>query len=279
MCRLFAFRSMIRSKVHTSLVGAENALMAQSQEHPDGWGIAYYLERAPHVVKAATTALTDSFFRRVSGIVSSETVIAHIRKGTLGDCSVVNTHPFQFGPWTFVHNGNIRNFHLFQDTLKNRVDESLRPYIMGMTDSEMIFYLILSKLRRQHSLGEMISFTSLRQATEKALEEVIGIVGPYCAVDSSPEMTYLSFVITNGKTMLIHQGGKDLYYSTYKTKCSERQICPFFSDECEAPSSKGIIKHLVISSEKIKNENYWIKMKPGEIVGVDPKMIFQTAKL
>ena len=44
MCRLFGFRSVIPSQVHQSLVGAENALMLQSDRHPDGWGVAWRMQ-------------------------------------------------------------------------------------------------------------------------------------------------------------------------------------------------------------------------------------------
>ena len=50
MCRLFGFRSIIKSQVHSSLVGADDSLMTLSSDHPDGWGVAYYVEGAPHVL-------------------------------------------------------------------------------------------------------------------------------------------------------------------------------------------------------------------------------------
>ena len=80
MCRLFGFRSVIPSQVHRSLLSAENALVWQSERHPDGWGVAYFVGGIPHLIKSAETAIQDSLFRRVSGIVSSHTVVAHLRK-------------------------------------------------------------------------------------------------------------------------------------------------------------------------------------------------------
>ena len=70
MCRLFGFRSVIPSQVHRSLLDADNALGIQSNEHPDGWGVAYYVEGAPHVARSPVTALGDQLFHRVSGVVS-----------------------------------------------------------------------------------------------------------------------------------------------------------------------------------------------------------------
>ena len=110
MCRLFGFRSVIRSQVHRSLVNADNALASQSEAHPDGWGVAYYVDGVPHVTRNAATAIQDQLFHRLSGVVSSETVVAHIRRATTGPNSMLNAHPFQHGRWVFAHNGQVNAF-------------------------------------------------------------------------------------------------------------------------------------------------------------------------
>ena len=120
----FWFRSVIQSQVHQSLVHAENALRIQSERHPDGWGVAYYHAGTLHVIKSDDQQLMTTFFRHISGVVSSETVVAHIRKTTVGQNSIINTHPFQFGPWVFVHNGNIKTsqalkINLFPRSIQN----------------------------------------------------------------------------------------------------------------------------------------------------------------
>ncbi|MEO0323985.1 MAG: class II glutamine amidotransferase, partial [Myxococcota bacterium] len=111
VCRLFGFRSVIQSQVHRSLVAADNALGRQSAGHPDGWGVAYYVDGAPHLTRSPGHALSDALFHRVSGVVSSETVLAHVRKATQGPKTVLNCHPFQYGRWVFAHNGDLPRFH------------------------------------------------------------------------------------------------------------------------------------------------------------------------
>jgi len=110
MCRLFGFKSVINSQVHSSLVHADNALISQSLKHPDGWGVAYYLENVPHIIKSTDRALDDHIFHQISGVVSSQVVLAHLRKATHGDKTILNSHPFQNGNWVFAHNGNLRDF-------------------------------------------------------------------------------------------------------------------------------------------------------------------------
>src|ERR1700742_3914635 len=146
MCRLFGFRSVIPSKVHRSLLAAENALGVQSNQHPDGWGVAFYVDGSPHVTRSPSTALGDSLFHRLSGVVSSQTVLAHVRKATQGPLTVLNCHPFQYGRWVFAHNGDIPDFEAWREALVTEVAPELRRFILGETDSEVIFFLFLTLL-------------------------------------------------------------------------------------------------------------------------------------
>lgn len=279
MCRIFGFRSVMQSGVHRSLVSAENALMLQSERHPDGWGVAYYIARAPHVIKSASAAVSDNLFRHVSGIVTSETVLAHIRKATQGELSTINTHPFQHGSWVFAHNGNIAGFDRLRDRLVARVPPILRRFILGHTDSEVLFYLILGKMAQRHDLHRPgFPLAEVAAAVRDALAEITAIIGDFNPDnDGPPHDTYLTFVLTNGQVMLGHQGGKQLYYSAHKQRCPERDTCAFFSPECERPPppQRGFVSHLIFSSEPLQGDNVWIPLAPGDMLGADGRMQMQ----
>lgn len=271
MCRLFGFRSVIPSQVHQSLVSAENALVVQSEEHPDGWGVAYYVANAPHVIKSATGAVSDHLFKRVSGIVSSETVIAHVRKATNGTLSLINSHPFQYGNWIFAHNGDIPNFGDHRAELVSLIPPVLRRFILGDTDSEVIFYMLLGHLARRYDLHRKgYPLDDVNGALKEVVAELSKVTGldPY----DPDNKFYLTFLVTNGHTMAAHQGGKELLVSTYKHSCPERDSCPSYSPYCEAPSKTGFISHFIVSSERLQGQNVWEELTPGQIVGVDARM-------
>jgi len=274
MCRLFGFRSVIQSQVHQSLVHAENALEIQSNKHPDGWGVSYYLSGSPHVIKSEKTAIDDNIFKRVSGIVSSETVVAHLRNATLGQINILNTHPFQFGKWIFAHNGNLKNFDEHKDTIYRKICPNLRRFILGTTDSEMIFFLILTNLKNKIDLtSEDVSVEILAETIKETILDITSIVGDLSLIDDAGDKeTYITFIMTNGKTMVAHHGGKNLFYSTYKNKCKDRTTCSSFSVECEAATETGNVNHLIFSSEPLSGDNIWIPMQQRQIIGVDSKM-------
>lgn len=278
MCRIFGFRSVMQSQVHRSLVSADNALMQQSERNPDGWGVAYYLGGAPHVVKSVSTAVSDEMFRRVSGVVTSETVLAHVRKATQGNLNILDTHPFQYGSWVMVHNGNIAGFSEVREQLIEAIPPVLRRFILGHTDSEVLFYTLLAKMAERCDLERRgYPLEDLADAAREALDSITELVGDICTDDKADPKanTFLTFVITNGQTMLAHQGGKVLHCSTHKSHCPERETCPYWAEECERKVDGGFVSHLVFSSEPLLGDNVWEEMRPRELIGVDWRMQMQ----
>lgn len=278
MCRIFGFRSVMQSQVHRSLVSADNALMQQSERNPDGWGVAYYLGGAPHVVKSVATAVSDEMFRRVSGVVTSETVLAHVRKATQGQMSILDTHPFQYGNWVLVHNGNIAGFPELRERLLQNIPPVLRRFILGGTDSEVLFYSLLGKMAARCALERRgYPLTDLADAAREAIAEITALAGDICEDDGADPLTntFLTFLLTNGQTLIAHQGGKVLHCSTHKRRCPERDSCPYFAPECERRVDDGFVSHLVFSSEPLQGDNVWQPMRPGELIGVDWRMQMQ----
>lgn len=273
MCRLFGFRSVIPSQVHRSLLAAENALGVQSNQHPDGWGVAFYVDGSPHVTRSPTTALGDALFHRLSGVVSSETVLAHVRKATQGAGTIFNCHPFQYGRWVFAHNGDIPNFEAKRGALLAEVAPRFRRFILGETDSEVLFFVFLTALDRLGALGEAHDI----DAINRALRDAVGRARALCDTDGTRAL--LTVVATNGECLVAAQGGKELYFSTYKTRCSDRSTCTSLAPVCEAPSATGRVNHFIVSSEPLQGENVWEPLAAGEVIGVDARMCIRRAWL
>jgi glutamine amidotransferase len=280
MCRLFGFRSVIQSQVHRSLVQADNALCGLSEQHPDGWGVAYYVDGTPHLMRSACSALSDRVFQRVSGVVASETVLAHVRKATQGSLNVLNCHPFQHGRWVFAHNGDIPNFGERREQLLAQVSPRLVRFILGETDSEVLFFLVLTQLLRYGKLDSQFALHDITAALGRALGNVRDLCDSTSLVreGSAPsdaaavKPSLLTCILTDGASMVAHQGGKELHYSTYKTRCSDRNGCKNLSPACEAPTHDGFVNHLIFSSQPLSGDNVWHPMSEGDIVGVDARM-------
>ncbi len=269
---------MIESQVHHSLVAAENALALQSRKHSDGWGVAYYIADAPHVIKSTAPAIEDHIFRRVSGVVASETVVAHLRKATTGSVNILNAHPFQFGNWIFAHNGQVHNFEQSREALFAEVAPNLRRYVLGDTDSEILFYLFLTYLTRLtdiHRRG-----TPLEVVTEALASMIQKTRELSDGEDPETERSKMTFIVTDGHTLVGARSNMPLRYSTYKSRCPDRGNCPFLAHVCESPATLGgRVNHLVIASEDLSGANIWTEMAEDTFVGVDWRMSFFKGSL
>lgn len=274
MCRLYGFRSAIVSHVHRSLLQAENALSRQSARHRDGWGLAHYVGRFPHLIRNDRPALADSLYRELSAVVASRSFLAHIRQATFGDINVLNCHPFQHGAWTFAHNGQLARYADREDLragIGELVDERFRRHILGDTDSEVLFHIFLSYLGRQvdniHDPGVTGRHALL------ALERTVRAVTALADAGEPDPPSKLTFLLSNGNVMVGYRHAVQLFFSTHKTSCSDRETCHAYEAErCEARAADGIVKHLIVTSEVISGENVWEELADGEYVCLDHGM-------
>jgi len=154
MCRLYGFHASAPTRVECTLLRAQNALVAQSRAderglaNADGWGIVFYDGGFPHARKREMAAFEDPTFVETASGVSAATVVAHVRRATVGGVSYFNTHPFTYGRWTFAHNGTLSGFRRLEPQLRREVVPRLLAARLGSTDSELIFLWLLSRLAK-----------------------------------------------------------------------------------------------------------------------------------
>lgn len=207
MCRLFGCRSRDAGPVSHELFHGANALRVQSREHPDGWGLGWYEQGAPRVARSLTPAHGDAQFEQLSQFVNAQTVVAHVRKASVGRIDLSNTHPFQRGPWLFAHNGTLPAWEASRGALEERIDASLRAELRGETDSERCFLLFLSLLRRRCALEE----ASAQQAALALTETVAILAGIF---DTAEKRASTTFLATDGRLLLACRRGRTLFLSS-----------------------------------------------------------------
>ncbi len=207
--------------------------------------------------------------------MSSETVLAHVRKATQGEKTVLNCHPFQYGRWVFAHNGDIPEFEKYRERMLREVAPGLRRFILGDTDSEAVFFIFLSRLAEIGPLSRRHSAEDVTRALKSALIKVREI----CDGGPADKRALLTVVVTDGDTMVASHGGKELFWSSYKNRCADRDDCPSLSPECEAPSESGFVNHLILSSEPLQGENVWLELEEGDVIGIDWRMRVHKTRL
>jgi predicted glutamine amidotransferase len=225
MCRLFGCLSREPGPVTHELFRAANALRVQSKEHPDGWGLGWYENGMPHVVRSLTPAHGDAEFEKLSHYVSAQTVVAHVRKASVGAISPENTHPFQRGPWLFAHNGTLPEWEAVRGPLEAQLEPGLRSELRGETDSERCFYLFLTRLLHRCDLEN----ASTSDAIE-ALRETQALLK-----QTSPAPASTTFLITDGRLMLACRRGRTLFISA--PPADDQGRCTYVAVASEDPGA------------------------------------------
>ncbi len=254
MCRLFGFRSNFPRAVHRSLVEEKNSLRAQSNEHKDGWGIAYYPGIEPTVAHGVGPAHQDPEFERLSGLISAPSVLAHVRLASVGAVHLRNAHPFLHGRWSFAHNGTVREFCKVESQITALLDPSLRRLIRGETDSERCFYVFLTEL-------EAIAPGEQNPVAKQVAQALVRTMSKVAAIADEPGQppSSLTFLATNGAVMVATRRQRSLFYS-------ELQSTPHAHAE---PAADVAVSQLVIASEKLSSENHWHEIPEDSVLGVE----------
>ena len=257
MCRLFGFRSNVPAAVHRSLVTEKNSLLEQSREHKDGWGIASYGEAPlPQVAHGLGAAHADPDFERVSSLVASRTVVAHVRLASVGSVELHNAHPFLYGRWSFVHNGTVKRFAQHQQALEARIRPDLRALMRGATDSERCFYLfltLLAELRPLHAPARIDEVARALAQTMRLVSAVTDIPG-----ETRPqERTSMNFLATDGDVMVATRRHRSLYFSESARRAAN-----------EPPRPGTQLSQLIIASERLCGEDHWHEVPEDQVIGV-----------
>ena len=117
-------------------------------QHSDGWGIARFIGSAAQVIREIEPADESKCMQVLaSQSCSSNRIVAHIRKATIGAVALCNTQPFQreIGGKSFVfaHNGDLKGL------IEAYSKKNLHYQPVGKTDSELAFCVLADRLWRR----------------------------------------------------------------------------------------------------------------------------------
>lgn len=268
MCRLYGFRANEPTKVECTLVHAQNALLMQSrgdqrgQSNADGWGIATYLNGTPHIEKHETAAFSTLHFSTAAERLYANTVLAHVRRATVSEPALANTHPFTYGPWVFAHNGTLRVFDQLAPELERETPFDYLQIRRGSTDSELMFCWLLGRMAADGVVP------TARCADPARLVNTVRVatseLARRSAASGATRPAELNFLLTDGATMIASRWRNSLYWLR-REGVHDCEICgiPHLRHDDSVPYHA-----VVVASEPLTNEA-WQEVPDGGIVVVD----------
>jgi glutamine amidotransferase len=134
---------------------------ADETQHLDGYGLAGFRDKSGKWIlyRSALPPFEDpnrTFI--IDKMAKNRLVIGHLRNADHSESApreYDNTHPFYYKNAVFMHNGRIHNYMVNADVF-TKIYAAISPAyytsIRGNTDSELLFYMLLTEIRKQEEL-------------------------------------------------------------------------------------------------------------------------------
>ena len=167
---------------------APRSLRALSLEHADGWGVA--LSSGDDAWQIHRNTRCAARCEQYAAIAPSpaRVIVAHIRKKTVGELAIANTHPFRHGQFVFAHNGTLSIIDkLIAAASPDRLGE-----IVGDTDSERFFAFVLTHI-------------------DEAGDIERGVVRAIRALHTWDDVGSANFLLAAGTRVYAYRQGRSLY--------------------------------------------------------------------
>jgi predicted glutamine amidotransferase len=186
----------------------DQSLAAKSRETPtngDGFGVGWYGSReTPGVYRSVRPAWNDFNLRDLAANIETPLFLAHVRATSAATIQETNCHPFRYGKWLFVHNGEIVDIDRLRRELLVAVAPGFFHNILGTTDSEVMFHLALT--------------FGLEKDPPGAMARMVGFVERASRERDVGDPLWATFAVTDGRTLWCVRYASDgdapsLYYS------------------------------------------------------------------
>ncbi|WP_442773308.1 class II glutamine amidotransferase [Paenirhodobacter enshiensis] len=153
MCRWAAYignpvflEDIVSRPGHSLIQQSLCATRCHTAINADGFGVAWYGEKPePGLYRDVMPAWSDPNLKSLTATVKSGLFLAHVRASTGTATSRNNCHPFVYGRWSFMHNGQIGGYDTFRRSGEMLIPDALYPSRKGATDSEALFLIAVSE--------------------------------------------------------------------------------------------------------------------------------------
>lgn len=271
MARLVGYMANRSDRLAAALY-QERAVVASSATAattPTGWGLGFYQNgEVLHKKRPQLSGAVD--WQQLARDVVSDCVVLHLRQPTVGDFRTQNTHPFRMRRWLFAHLGTIGRFEAISGTLRASLPDFLSRGLRGTTDSELLFYVVLSFL---HDAGQLDRPDVDEEVVISALRSAVALVDRVVAEVRGPE-SGLNLVLTNGRALYALRRGGPMAVVERRGLHDPPHDLP--------PSSGGpaTLRYVMVVGEPAEPlPSDWQAIDQGSIVVVDRNLNVRTASI
>ncbi|HAT8633960.1 TPA: class II glutamine amidotransferase [Legionella pneumophila] len=279
MCRFVAYLGR-PTLLENVLVRPKNSIIMQSlharetkyRTNGDGFGLGWYspeVSSDPALFTSVYPAWNDRNLLHLTAKIQSPCFFAHVRSASAGGVTNYNCHPFIYGDWMLMHNGEINDFIDVKRHIRHLLDDDIYHWVKGQTDSEHLFGLFL-QLAKGRDINQLSVAADVLQETINKILEVIGQFG-----HSGP--SYFNICLTNGKKIIATR-----YCSHEKKKplTLHYLLGYVLSTQGLWLKEEGNPAYVVVSSERLNDlDEGWEDVPPQHMILIDENKNIQLRPL
>ena len=250
MCQLLGMNSHLPASLTLSFTGFSQR-GGCTDHHGDGWGIAFFESDCAtpgkgvrHFVDRMSAATSPIAQMLKSYPIKSHNVVAHVRKATVGQVTLENTHPFVrelWGRyWVFAHNGDLKDF-------APRLHGSFHP--VGSTDSELAVCWLLQELAKSHA-----AVPTVNELT-RTLQELVPQISRHGT---------FNFLLSNGLALWAH-ATTHLHYVLRAHPFHQVHLKDDDVTVNLAQFNSPQDRLAIITTEPLTTDEDWLAFTPGEL--------------
>lgn len=272
MCRFVLYHgsplplaSLITEPTHSIIKQSVHADEADEPLNGDGFGVAWYapeLSDRPAAFRSVTPAWSNLNLLDLARVTKSGCVLAHVRAATAGQSVIEpNCHPFTFGRFSFMHNGDIARFRQIRRRILDDLSDQAFAAIRGSTDSEHLFGVFLDEVEGADLDHAPDRGEALARALERAVHRVVAlsqemktIVPPAPGVEDDD--SWINVAVSDGiVSAAIRTTTSRLEPSSLYVHFGRRYVCE--DGVCRMIEHEAQLGAVIISSERLSNDEGW----------------------
>jgi predicted glutamine amidotransferase len=235
----------------------------------NGWGIAVYLDgKGALIIKEALPGATSrlSKFLSTYDLLTSKTIIAHVRKANRGAVRFSNSHPFSrvLGgrDYAFAHNGTIHYSRML-------VGGRFSP--VGSTDSERLFCAISDHIDKE----------GIRSWSDRdlfSLREFLLTVNHRPTKDET-KPNKINLLLSDGATVICYNDtfGRGTLHRLMSPCCNNNRAGGATADNVHGDEGKSARSLVILATKPLNKDPGWVAMASGELCAFrDGGMVFSS---
>lgn len=254
MCRFLAYsgrpilmEDLIFNTSNSLVNQSKKATMRVNPLNGDGFGIGWYPEHndiIPGTFVSIEPAWSNRNLIQIASKVRTAHFFAHVRDASKGmPVSQSNCHPFQFGPYLWMHNGRLDQFSRFKRAIMNELSDQAFEFVKGNTDSECAFAIFLDEINFDvHASHEVL---------QQAMLATISKIAYYRKAANADTNAFINFALTNGNSSI---------FTRLSTLTDVRPASLFYQQNKDS---------IIVSSEPLcENKHQWTKVERSTLLSI-----------